>query len=117
MAPRINTAPPRGTRDVLPDEVELREAATQRILTIYRGYGFRRIETPALESLALLAGSEGGENEKLIFNPGYLSAAAIMSLSSKVGPSSKAANSKNASSSSTERSPSNSISESIPDET
>ena len=67
MATRVNTAPPRGTRDVLPDEVELRDAAAQRILAVYRSYGFRRIETPALESLALLAGSEGGENEKLIF--------------------------------------------------
>src|SRR5262245_13112381 len=64
---KLNTAPPRGTRDVLPDEVELRDAATQRIVTVYRSYGFRRIETPALENLALLAGSEGGENEKLIF--------------------------------------------------
>jgi histidyl-tRNA synthetase len=67
MATKINTAPPRGTRDVLPDEVELRDAATQRILAVYRSYGFRRIETPALESLALLAGSGGGENEKLIY--------------------------------------------------
>jgi histidyl-tRNA synthetase len=67
MTAKLNTAPPRGTRDVLPDEVELREAATQRIVAIYRSYGFRRIETPALESLALLAGSGGGENEKLIF--------------------------------------------------
>ena len=67
MAAKLNTAPPRGTRDVLPDEVELRDAATQRILAVYRSYGFRRIETPALESLALLAGSDGGENEKLIF--------------------------------------------------
>ena len=67
MTAKLNTAPPRGTRDVLPDEVELRDAATQRILAVYRSYGFRRIETPALESLALLAGSDGGENEKLIF--------------------------------------------------
>jgi histidyl-tRNA synthetase len=67
MVARLNTTPPRGTRDVLPDEVELRDAATQRILAVYRRYGFRRIETPGLESLALLAGSEGGENEKLIF--------------------------------------------------
>ncbi len=64
---RVNTAPPRGTRDVLPAEVELRDAATQRILTVYRSYGFRRVETPALESLGLLAGSGGGDNEKLIF--------------------------------------------------
>jgi histidyl-tRNA synthetase len=54
-------------RDVLPPEVELRDAATQQILAVYRSFGFRRIETPALESLQLLAGSDGGDNEKLIF--------------------------------------------------
>jgi histidyl-tRNA synthetase len=54
-------------RDILPDEVELRDAAVREIVTVYRAYGFRRIETPALEHLRLLAGSEGGENEKLIF--------------------------------------------------
>lgn len=67
MATKVSTSPPRGTRDVLPAEVELRDAATQRILAVYRSFGFRRIETPALESLRLLSGSEGGENEKLIF--------------------------------------------------
>jgi histidyl-tRNA synthetase len=54
-------------RDVLPDEVELRDAAAQAIIGVYRAYGYRRIETPALEHLRLLLGSEGGENEKLIF--------------------------------------------------
>jgi histidyl-tRNA synthetase len=54
-------------RDVLPDEVELRDATITRIVSVYRSYGFRRIETPALEHLGLLVGSEGGENEKLIF--------------------------------------------------
>jgi histidyl-tRNA synthetase len=54
-------------RDILPDEVELRDSAVREIVSVYRAYGFRRIETPALESLRLLAGSEGGENEKLIF--------------------------------------------------
>ncbi len=54
-------------RDVLPDEVELRDTASHLIVGVYRSYGFRRIETPALESLRLLVGSEGGENEKLIF--------------------------------------------------
>ena len=67
MAAKPSTSPPRGTRDILPPEVELRDVATQRILAVYRSFGFRRIETPALESLRLLAGSEGGENEKLIF--------------------------------------------------
>jgi len=54
-------------RDVLPDEVELRDRASHAIVGVYRSHGFRRIETPALESLRLLVGSEGGENEKLIF--------------------------------------------------
>jgi histidyl-tRNA synthetase len=67
VATKPSTSPPRGTRDILPPEVELRDAATQQILAVYRSFGFRRIETPALESLRLLAGSEGGENEKLIF--------------------------------------------------
>src|SRR2546428_2072312 len=64
---RLPTAPPRGMRDILPDEVELRDAAVREIVAVYRAYGFRRIETAALEDLTLLAGSEGGENEKLIF--------------------------------------------------
>jgi histidyl-tRNA synthetase len=54
-------------RDVLPDEVALRDWAMGQILTVYRRHGFVRIETPAVESLKLLLRSEGGENEKLIF--------------------------------------------------
>jgi histidyl-tRNA synthetase len=54
-------------RDILPAEADLRDAAAETILAVYRRYGFRRIETPALESLSLLAGGGGGENEKLIF--------------------------------------------------
>ena len=63
----IDTSPPRGMRDLLPLEVELRDAAMSRILGVYRTHGFRRVETPALESLKLLMGGGGGENEKLIF--------------------------------------------------
>ena len=42
----LATTPPRGMRDVLPDEVALRDSAGQQILTVYRSYGFGRIETP-----------------------------------------------------------------------
>jgi histidyl-tRNA synthetase len=66
-APKISTEPPRGMRDLLPGEVELRDATAATILGVYRAYGFRRVETPALESIQLLTGGEGGENEKLIF--------------------------------------------------
>jgi histidyl-tRNA synthetase len=54
-------------RDVLPDEVALRDWALAQILAVYRRHGFVRIETPAVESLRLLLRSESGENEKLIF--------------------------------------------------
>jgi histidyl-tRNA synthetase len=54
-------------RDVLPDEVALRDWAMAQILTVYRRHGFVRIETPAVESLRLLLRSDGGENEKLVF--------------------------------------------------
>jgi histidyl-tRNA synthetase len=54
-------------RDLLPREVELRDSASAKILEVYTAFGFRRIETPALENIRLLAGSDGGENEKLIY--------------------------------------------------
>jgi len=64
---RLDTAPPRGMRDVLPDEVEVRDRAIATILDVYRRHGFQRIETPAVENIKLLTRGEGGENEKLIF--------------------------------------------------
>jgi histidyl-tRNA synthetase len=67
MPVKFDTAPPRGMKDLFPAEVELRDRATATILATYRRYGFRRIETPALENLRLLQGSGGGENEKLIY--------------------------------------------------
>ncbi|HEY7647609.1 MAG TPA: ATP phosphoribosyltransferase regulatory subunit, partial [Methylomirabilota bacterium] len=65
--PKVSSEPPRGMRDLLPDEVELRDSTAATILEVYRRYGFRRVETPALENLQLLTRGEGGENEKLIF--------------------------------------------------
>jgi len=65
--PRLGPEPPRGMRDILPDEVELRDVTAETILAVYRRYGFRRVETPALENIQLLTRGEGGENEKLIF--------------------------------------------------
>ena len=39
----------------------------ESITTVYRRFGYQRIETPALEDIARLQGGQGGENEKLIF--------------------------------------------------
>ena len=54
-------------RDILPEEAEVRDATAATILAVYRRYGFRRVETPALENIQLLTRGEGGENEKLVF--------------------------------------------------
>ena len=63
----ISSKPVRGTRDILPDEMRIRDRLEQKILEIYRAHGFSRIETPVMENLELLLGSEGGENLKMLF--------------------------------------------------
>ena len=54
-------------RDIVPPDGELRRQIANRILDVYAAYGYEVIETPALEDLEVLVGSQGGENEKLIF--------------------------------------------------
>ena len=65
MAQRPN--PPKGMRDLLPAEVRLRRHLTEKIIAAFERYGYEQIETPALEELTRLIGSEGGDNEKLIY--------------------------------------------------
>lgn len=59
--------PVRGTRDILPEEMRLRHSVEQDILKTFEQAGFEQIETPALESLDLLMGSDGGDNLKMLF--------------------------------------------------
>ncbi|MBN1971876.1 MAG: histidine--tRNA ligase [Candidatus Delongbacteria bacterium] len=59
--------PTRGMKDFLPDEVVKREQVKKVILDTYSSFGFKPVETPAVEHLHLLNNGEGGENEKLIF--------------------------------------------------
>ncbi len=64
---KLDNSPPRGTRDMLPDEVSRRELLIGRLVSAYEVFGFRRIETPALEDISRLSSGEGGENEKLVY--------------------------------------------------
>ena len=64
---KLDTGPPRGTRDLFPDAVAKREAVISRLADSYARFGFRRIETPALEDISRLSWGEGGDNEKLIY--------------------------------------------------
>jgi histidyl-tRNA synthetase len=64
---KIDNSPARGTRDLLPASVAVRDHVLESITTVYRRFGYQRIETPALEDIRRLQGGQGGENEKLIF--------------------------------------------------
>ena len=59
--------PVRGTNDYLPKEMAVREYARSIILSTYKKYGFMQISAPILEDINNLMGSDGGDNEKLIF--------------------------------------------------
>ena len=59
--------PAKGMRDFLPAEFALRQYVLSTIQSTYESYGFSRIETPAVENIALLTSKQGGDNEKLIF--------------------------------------------------
>jgi len=59
--------PVTGMKDILPQEMELREYLLRIIKDTYESYGFVQIETPAMERLENLLSKQGGDNEKLIF--------------------------------------------------
>lgn len=58
---------PKGTRDFLPEVMMRRKYLLGTIETIFKKYGFRPIETPALENLSTLTGKYGEEGDKLLF--------------------------------------------------
>ncbi|WP_026660762.1 histidine--tRNA ligase [Butyrivibrio sp. AC2005] len=59
--------PVTGMKDILPEEMKLRDYVIGIIKDTYAGFGFTSIDTPCVESLANLNSKQGGENEKLIF--------------------------------------------------
>lgn len=56
-----------GMKDILPEEMQLRDYVIGVIKETYRGYGFTPVETPCMEHIGNLCSRQGGENEKLIF--------------------------------------------------
>ncbi|MFH1736638.1 MAG: histidine--tRNA ligase [Actinomycetota bacterium] len=54
-AEKILVKAPKGTKDVLPDEAEKREAFLEAVRGVYARYGYRRIDTPVFESEQLFA--------------------------------------------------------------
>ena len=58
---------PKGTRDFSPEEMAKRNYIFDIIKDVYKLYGFKQIETPAMENLSTLMGKYGEEGDKLLF--------------------------------------------------
>lgn len=59
--------PVKGMKDVMPEEMVIRNYVMDLIKSTYGAYGFTQIDTPCVESIENLTNKQGGENEKLIF--------------------------------------------------
>lgn len=65
MATKPNT--PKGTRDFGPVEMSRRNYIFDTIRDVFKLFGYRQIETPAMENLSTLMGKYGEEGDKLLF--------------------------------------------------
>ena len=63
----LSKKPVTGMKDILPEEMEIRDYVIGVIKDTYGSFGFTSMETPAVEHLENLNCKAGGENEKLIF--------------------------------------------------
>ena len=59
--------PVTGMKDILPEEMQIRDYVVNIIKETYRSFGFTPIDTPCREHIENLCSNQGGENEKLIF--------------------------------------------------
>ena len=63
----LSKKPVTGMKDILPQEMVVRDYVMGVIKETYAKFGFTPIETPCVENIANLSNKQGGENEKLIF--------------------------------------------------
>ena len=63
----LKKKPVTGMKDILPQEMQIRDYVISVIKETYGRFGFTSIETPCLEDIGNLSSKQGGENEKLIF--------------------------------------------------
>lgn len=63
----LNKKPVTGMKDILPEEMQMRDYVIGVIKETYAKFGFTPIETPCMEDIQNLSSKQGGENEKLVF--------------------------------------------------
>lgn len=63
----LNKKPVTGMKDIMPEEMQIRDYVIGVIKETYGKFGFTSIETPCMENIENLSSKQGGENEKLVF--------------------------------------------------
>ena len=63
----LTKKPVTGMKDILPEEMAVRNYCINVIRETYAAFGFSSIDTPDVEHIENLLSKQGGENEKLIF--------------------------------------------------
>ena len=63
----LSKKPVTGMKDILPQEMAIRDYLIGQIKETYGRFGFSSVETPCVEHIENLSNKQGGENEKLIF--------------------------------------------------
>ena len=64
---KFRTKPAKGTQDILPNDMALRNYVEDTIKKAYIEKGFLQIATPSVEGIELLTNSDGGENLRMLF--------------------------------------------------
>lgn len=63
----LKKKPVTGMKDILPEEMQIRDYVMGVIRETYGKFGFLSIDTPCVEHIENLSSKQGGDNEKLIF--------------------------------------------------
>lgn len=64
---KLSPKPAKGTQDLLPQDLKLRNYITKKIVEAYTQRGYTQIETPIIENLENLENADGGENLRMLF--------------------------------------------------
>lgn len=64
---KFRSQPAKGTQDILPQDMAVRNHVLDVIRKTYTQKGFTQIQTPSVENIDLLTNSDGGENLRMLF--------------------------------------------------
>ncbi len=64
----MNLKPPKGTRDLLPEQTSKRQRLYRKMRNVFESYGYGEVETPAFENFDLLAKKSGPQIEEEIYS-------------------------------------------------